>query len=351
MTVLWIGQGHAGQGELIRLIRAGLGPGATVVAPMAEDREDPLSTADIAMRERSTPDPSLRGQAYADWLLAAGQAIGATAMLVHRGRRDAVSARSAFEAAGIRLSGGALHVEDLDATQRKDVFTRILEEHGVPVPQTIAVHDGPELRRAVSAVAARRDACVKPAVGIYGRGFWRLSDSAREVDAFLNPDDRVASADAFMRAYDDAGAAEPYLVMEWLPGPEWSVDCVCDAGRIVAAASRRKEHAWQVVETRGPQVELARRVAGIFGLDGVVNVQVRLDAEGVMRVLEANTRPSGGLTYSAAAGVNLPGIWARHATGLPVTVPRLAAPAAVRTVTRAVMLEETTRHLLRGQAA
>lgn len=92
-------------------------------------------------------------------------------------------------------------------------------------------------------------------------------------------------------------------------------------------------------------MDLARRVVEIFTLDGVVNVQVRLDVDRRPCVLEVNTRPSGGLTYAAAAGVNLPGIWARHVMGLPVHVPDLAAPVAVRTVETAVRLEDTTRWL------
>lgn len=344
MAVIWVGQGHAGQRDLIRLMRAGLGPDATVVASHAEDREDTLSDADIALRTLGTPDPALHGTAFAEWLLGAAQAMGASVVLVHRFRRAVVAARPAFEAAGVKVSGGALRVEDLDATKRKDLFTQTLDGIGVPVPRTVAVTDGAQLRRAVLAIGASREVCVKPVIGVFGRGFWRLSD-VPEISAFLEPDQRVASAAAFMRAYEAAEAPEPYLVMEWLPGTEFSIDCVCDAGRVIAAASRRKEVGYQVIETRGPQVDLARRVVEVFTLDGLVNVQVRLDVDGRPCVLEVNTRPSGGLTYSAAAGVNLPGAWARHVTGLPVHVPDLAAPVAVRVVETAVRLPDISRWL------
>ena len=82
-----------------------------------------------------------------------------------------------------------MRVEDLDATKRKDVFTQILHGHGVPAPRTVAVMDGVQLRRAVTAIGLSREVCVKPAVGVFGRGFWRLSD-VPELNAFLDPDQR-----------------------------------------------------------------------------------------------------------------------------------------------------------------
>jgi carbamoylphosphate synthase large subunit len=344
MSIVWIAQGHANQRDVIRLVQEEI-TAARVIGSHSDDREDILAVAAASYREPK----KVSGSAYAEWLLAACVENGVRALMAFRLREAVVTARSTYESFGIRVSGGAMTAAELDLTEHKDQFTQILQDECIPVPQTIAVRNGAEMRHAIAEIGTNHRVCVKPVIGVYGRGFWILSDEAQEIDPFLSTDDRVVSTGAFVRAYETSDRQEPFLVMEFLPGIEYSVDCVCDAGSMIAAASRRKETTYQIIETNGPQIELARQVAQIFNLDGLVNVQVKLNALGQPCVLEANTRPAGGVGFSSAAGINLPGLWARHALGLPFTVPHLSSPVAIRPVETPILLGKTT-HLLADAA-
>jgi predicted ATP-grasp superfamily ATP-dependent carboligase len=98
------------------------------------------------------------------------------------------------------------------------------------------------------------------------------------------------------------------------------------------------------VFTGGREAELARAVVAELKLDGLVNVQTKEDAAGNPVLLEVNTRPSGGVAYSAAAGVNLPLACARMLLGEKIGDTSLASPVVIR-------LSEVTYPLPRATAA
>lgn len=181
--------------------------------------------------------------------------------------------------------------------------------------------DGPAAFDAAVAELTRsgRAVCVKPPVGVFGAGFWRLDARASRFEQLMSPDTRRLQS-ATMR---QALAAQPgarLLVMEHLPGPEWSVDAVCATGRVTAAVGRCKQGSRQRLELRGPALELAARVAAAFVLHGLVNIQLKAawPDGGDLRVLEVNPRASGGCGYTALTGLNLPWRWIAGELDLPV---------------------------------
>lgn len=352
MKTILFTQGHASQRAVVRLARAGLPGAIRAVASHADDREDILDGADLALAEPAQPDPRAVGAPYADWLLERARAEGAQAVLAMRNRTALVVRRDDFAAAGLRLACGAVTLEALEICERKDVFAARLREAGLPVPETIGIVDEAGLAHAVSLLAETGDVCVKPATGVYGRGFWRLDPEADAFAHLHDPDRRVVHPAAFVAGYAGARQKGRLVVMEFLPGDEHSIDVVCDAGRLVAAAARRKAGACQIVTTTGPEIDLAAAVVATLGLDGLVNVQLRADARGVSRVLEVNTRYSGGVGYAAAAGVNLPAIAAATLLGIapPAEAFGAAEPRAVRIADEAVALPRTSARLAAGAA-
>ncbi|GGK19945.1 ATP-grasp domain-containing protein [Salinarimonas ramus] len=355
MKTILFTQGHASQRAVVRLARAAFSHAdLRVLASHCDDREDILEGADEALVEPARPDPRAEGAPHAEWLLDRARSLGVGAILAMRNRTALVEARETFAAAGIRVACGATSREALETCERKDVFAARLREAGLPVPETIAVVDEAGLAHALASLeGAEGGVCVKPASGVYGRGFWRLDPNADAFAHLEDPDRRVVHPGVFVSGYAQAREKGRLVAMEYLPGDEYSVDVVCDEGRLVAAAARRKTGAFQVVTTRGPEVDLAAAVVAELRLDGLVNVQTRADARGRPKVLEVNTRYSGGIGYSAAAGVNLPAIAA--ATLLGVAAPRDAfgveEPRAVRIVDEPVFLPRTSARLAAGPPA
>ena len=108
------------------------------------------------------------------------------------------------------------------------------------------------------------------------------------------------------------GARWPQLANAYLPGDEYSVDVLCDEGRVLASVVRRRDAAVGGLATTAQVVDepdvdaAAREVVEAVGLSHVANVQFRRDAEGAPRLLEINPRTPGTIGLSVAAGFNLP---------------------------------------------
>jgi biotin carboxylase len=226
-------------------------------------------------------------------------------------------ARTRFEQAGLVLVTGGMSMRTFDLVDDKSKFTAEAERAGLACVPAITATNADEMFAAFKTLSASGEVCVKPAVGIYGQGFWRFKEGADPFRCFADPDARVANFETYMRAYCDGVSPPPMLVMPYMAGSECSVDMVCEAGRAVSFVARRKTGVHQIFEKEGPAVELALKAAEHFQCDGIVNVQTKDDAHGHPHLLEINPRYSGGVGYTREAGVNLAGIFATRRLNLP----------------------------------
>jgi hypothetical protein len=126
------------------------------------------------------------------------------------------------------------------------------------------------------------------------------------------------------------------LVMEVLPGDEYTVDCFSDRDRgLLFARARRR-----VVTRAGisvssvlvddPELEgHARRIAGVLHLHGAWFFQTRRDGRGEHRLLEVAPRVAGTMALQRALGVNLPLLSVYEALRLPVSVEASGVSARI----------------------
>ena len=152
--------------------------------------------------------------------------------------------------------------------------------------------------------------CIKPARGIYGIGFAIVDEERSSAALLLAGVEYHIGYQDLRRGLAELGEFRTMLLMEFLEGAEYSVDCVGDNGRLVAAVARRKSSqagSGQLIDMRPEIIEATRKLAADYGLNGIFNVQFR-EAGGKPRLLEINPRMSGGIGMACAAGPNLPWI-------------------------------------------
>ncbi|MET1080360.1 MAG: ATP-grasp domain-containing protein [Pseudomonas sp.] len=332
--MIWFLEGQSSQRDVIEAARRALPAEVKVYASHRQHRPEITGQADLAWRE-----PADDAERIA-WVLAQAQRHGVRVVLAGRAGQAFEPARAAFEAAGIQLVTGALSLASFERVDDKGLFTDAARAAGLACAESIVVETAEQLQRAIDQLAASGPVCVKPTHGIYGQGFWRLSADNDPFSCFANPDSRQVQTAAFVDAYARSLKPKPQLVMRYLPGQECSVDMVCEAGVVVAWVARRKAGTVQRLEHSGPAVELALGAAAQFGCDGIVNVQTREDAEGRPYLLEINPRPSGGIGYTALAGINLPGIFATRRLGLAEPRSAWRTGVTVKALTTAVAVSE-----------
>jgi len=116
-----------------------------------------------------------------------------------------------------------------------------------------------------------------------------------------------------------------FIVQEYLPGDEYSIDVLSDArGHVIAAVPRVRARVDSGVSVAGrtvhdPELEqLGATVASVTGLTYISNVQARRDVAGRPALLEVNPRAPGALPLTMASGVNMPRLALDALRGLPV---------------------------------
>ena len=200
--------------------------------------------------------------------------------------------RKRFEAAGIQLPISPL--ECLRICRDKQLLLEKVKGI-VPIPENEPLTD------AVAARVKSFPRLVKPRAGAGSRGVARISSR----------DD--------LEALPKDGS---YLLQEFLPGEEYSVDVyVTRDGRVVGAVPRErmKIDSGIAVASRTinvPEViDSAVKTAQTIGIRGTANVQFKRAADGVFKLLEVNPRFPGTLPLTVEAGIDMPKLMAAELAG------------------------------------
>ncbi|HEY0060772.1 MAG TPA: ATP-grasp domain-containing protein, partial [Telluria sp.] len=150
--------------------------------------------------------------------------------------------------------------------------------------------------------------CVKPSQSVFGLGFSVLDEERSSAALLMAGAQYHIGLDDMRRGMAELGAFRTMLLMEYLDGHEYSVDCVGDGGRLVAAVARKKPKQagrGQLIDMRADIIDACTSLAAQYGLNGCFNVQFREGGE-QLRLLEINPRMSGGIGMACVAGPNLP---------------------------------------------
>lgn len=334
---IWFNHGYASTRDALTMIGQGARGQVRLLASHRDADAAALEAADESFVEPRFGDDDA---AHLAWCLEICRTRRVDLFVPGFGKARLAPHIAAFAAIGTKLSIPA-DAGTLALLHDKTRFTAAAEAAGLPVPWTREVRDIAGFDAALAELGSRNlPACVKPPQGVFGAGFWQLDPSRYAFDALMDPDARILPPHIIRAALAEADAPA-LLVMEHLPGDEWSLDVLCDRGRLITGVARRKRERVQILEVDGPVFEIARAAIALFGLSGLVNLQCKAAREDGAdpRLLEINARMSGGCLYTGFSGVNLPWWHVALALGLaqeadipvPIGGARVAAIAgAVR---------------------
>lgn len=183
-----------------------------------------------------------------------------------------------------------------------------------------------EMCRSKSATYARL-AGTLPVPRLYGR-----PDAAVPLPVFLKPDRGEGSRGArkahALQDWEEALKTDPTLLaMEYLPGPEYTVDCFTDrhgALRFAGPRERVRTAGGISMHTRPMKdaqlIEAADRINQTLALRGAWFFQMKRDQRGALTLLEIAPRVSGGMGLYRNLGVNLPLLSVYDAAGKDVDI-------------------------------
>jgi biotin carboxylase len=228
-----------------------------------------------------------------------------------RGMKQVSDARAEFAAIGTGLVLAA-DSETMRLFDDKARFYRTVPPEVAEAPAFYTVNTAAAFSEACRALLATgHRVCFKPSQSTGGLGFHILDDRRDELRNLFNSEPIRLSTQSAERILSTQPEFRDLLVMEYLDGAEYSIDCLGQDGRLLRGVVRRKPSrvgGAQWLEDKPELIEIARRAAAHYGLGGIFNVQVRY-AGGQPKLLEINPRMSGGLYLACLSGVNIP-FWA-----------------------------------------
>lgn len=190
-----------------------------------------------------------------------------------------------------------------------------MKDKGFPVPLFSIVKSKKEFTKAVKELGyPEKPVCFKPVQSNGSRGF-------RIIDAQINrykllfemkPTSAYITLDEIALIFDEWESFPNLIVMEYLPGIEYSVDLLVDHGRPVYTIPRRRDAINAGISIKGEVVKepdvihYCNEIVQSLGLHGNIGIQVKRAQNGVPLILEINPRIQGTVVHCTGAGVNLP---------------------------------------------
>jgi carbamoyl-phosphate synthase large subunit len=157
-------------------------------------------------------------------------------------------------------------------------------------------------------------------------------DAEPELPAYAKPDVGAGGREALKLSSPEGVSVarqRNLLIQEFLPGDEYTVDCIGDlAGRLLFCNVRlrgvvNRGIALGTSSVEHPEIESqVRAIAQEVAIAGPWFAQFKAAADGTLKLLEVNARVAGSMTLTRLAGVNIPLIALFLFTGHAITLPQ-----------------------------
>lgn len=202
----------------------------------------------------------------------------------------------------------------LEIANNKYLLMKFCRENSIPVPDFHLVKSLPEFREAASFLGYPvKKICFKPPVSNGLRGFRIIEDGQDRLHALINekPNNIYISFDEFVSVCKGGGSFPDLIVMEYLPGEEYSVDVLVNNGKYISAIPRSRDHIKMGISFVGTVVDdreiidYSKRIVEGLRLNGNIGFQFKRDINGIPKVIESNPRVQGTIVLCTAAGENM----------------------------------------------
>lgn len=238
--------------------------------------------------------------------------------------------KNTFESKGIKVS--VSDIKSLKVANNKYLLMQHCLKIGIPTPNFKLVANYNDFEKAVYLFGyPHNKICFKPPVSNGMRGFRILSEEIDRLDLLLNtkPTNTVTTLNEVSPILKKTEHFPKLLVMEYLPGDEYSVDILADNGKVLSIIPRTRKKIKMGISFVGETVyhkeiiSYSREIVSSLKLTGNIGLQFIEDANGTAKVIESNPRVQGTIVLCTAAGVNMVYLAAKIALGEKVTIPKI----------------------------
>ena len=241
-----------------------------------------------------------------------------------------------FELAGTKLLISP--AASLEIANNKSRLYEFLQWRGIPVPGFRIVETIEQFKSAVHELGyPSKQICFKPSVSNGSRGFRIVTEQINELDLLFNykPISTYISFNDAVRVLS-SGSFPELLISEYLPGEEYSVDCLANQGESILVMPRLRKKMINGISVEGKFVNneaiitYCKQIIKELQLQSNIGIQVKQSANGEFLILEINPRVQGTIAAGLGAGINLPVLALKQALGLSIDADELAVKWGVK---------------------
>lgn len=234
-----------------------------------------------------------------------------------------------FEQHGIKVLISPSH--SLEIANNKSRLYEFLQWRGIPVPAFRVVESVEQFKTAVEQLGyPLKPVCFKPSVSNGSRGFRIVSEQMNELDLLFNhkPASTYLSLPEAIRILS-TGLFPELLISEYLPGEEYSVDCIANHGNPVLIVPRLRKRMINGISVEGEFIKddtiisYCKQILTELSLHGNIGIQIKRSTTGQFLILEINPRVQGTISAGLGAGVNLPELAVKQELNLPISPKEL----------------------------
>ena len=217
-----------------------------------------------------------------------------------------------FEKNGIKIS--ISNQENLKIVNNKYFLMDICKKNDIPTPIFYLVKNYKDFEKAVFFLGyPKNNVCFKPPVSNGSRGFRILTEKINKLDILINykPNNVFITLKEVKQILKNASIFPELIVMEYLPGEEYSIDILADKGKSIVAIPRLREKLKMGISFVGETVydkeiiDYSKKVVKLLKLNGNIGLQFKRDKNNIPKIIESNPRVQGTIVLCVASGANL----------------------------------------------
>lgn len=215
----------------------------------------------------------------------------------------------------------------IETANNKAACYRFLQSKGITVPKYFVVNTTEEFIHAAFELGHPQQSFVfKPSVANGSRGVRIVSDSIDESEQlFEHKPYNLFITYAHALKILSSKSFPQLLVSEYLPGDEYTVDCLADNGNSKLIVPRLRQKMVNGISVQGSFVqdqniiEYCKKIIETIGLHGNIGIQVKHSKDNQPLLLEINPRLQGTTVAALGAGINFPVLGMKQQLALPIS--------------------------------
>lgn len=239
---------------------------------------------------------------------------------------SAVSKRKAeFDTIGTKLS--IADPKAVAIANNKLKAYEFLRTKGIPVPKYYGVHSVQDFIDGCKALGyPEKPVCLKIVDNSGSRGV-RIIDAKRnryQIFAHEKLNSFFTSYDDMLSILKSVEKLDEMMLVEYMPGNEYTVDLLADHGKVLYMAGRENVVSLMsiaqesIVAKIDSAYETSKAIVEALGLDGNIGFDFMKDADGVPVLMDINPRITATVSVIAASGLNLPYLRIKQLLGEPL---------------------------------